>query len=80
MYCMDLKIRLIFAICVLSQVTRDYQVCLVVRVYPDFLVLPTRLKDSQDNPDFLGDQGFQASQDQKVKLESMDSLAHQDQG
>lgn len=60
--------------------TRDYQVCLVVRVYPDFLVLLTRLKDSQDNLGFLGDQGFQASQDQRVKLESMDSLAHQDQG
>lgn len=63
-----------------QEVTRVCQVCLVVRVCLDSLVLLSRAKDSLDSLDFQGGREAQASQDQRVKLESWDSLACLDQG
>lgn len=60
--------------------TRVCQVRLVVRVFLDFLVLLTRVKDSQDSLGFQGDQDLQASPDPRENLESWDSLEHLDQG
>lgn len=57
------------------EVTRVSQVNLVARVYLDFLVLLSRVKDSPDSQDFLGSLDVQASLDPRESLESWDSLA-----
>lgn len=63
-----------------QEVTRVCLVCLVVRVCLDSLVLLSRAKDSLDSLGFQGGREAQASQEQRVKLESWDSLACLDQG
>lgn len=60
--------------------TRVCQVRPVVRVFLDFLVLLSRVKDSQDSLGFQGDRDLQASPDPRENLESWDSLEHLEQG
>lgn len=60
--------------------TRGCQVCPVVRVCPDFLVLPSRAKDSRDSLGFQGVRELLASPDRREKLESWDSPARLEQG
>ena len=60
--------------------TKVFQVYLVVRVSLDFLVMPSRVKDSGEILGSQGDREVQATPDQRENLESWDSLACLDQG
>lgn len=62
------------------EVTRVCQVCPVVRVCLDFLVTPSRVKDSQDSLVTRGNRGRQGSQGRRVKLGSWASPACPDPG
>lgn len=62
------------------EVTKVCQAYLVVRVCLDFLVSLSRVKDSQDSLDTLGNQEVQAIPDRRENLESWDSPARLDQG
>lgn len=62
------------------EVTRVCQVCPVVRVCLDSLVLQSRVKDSLEILGFLGGLEVRASQDQREKLESWGSQEHLDHG
>lgn len=64
----------------LIQVTKVIQVCPVVRVSPDFLVTPSRVKDSGEILGSQGDREVQATLDKRENLESWDSPACLDQG
>lgn len=57
------------------EVTKVFQVCLVVRVCLVFLVLLSRVKGSQDSLGSLVYRELQASLDQKGREELLDSLA-----
>lgn len=62
------------------EVTKVCQVCLAVRVCPDFLVSLSKVKDSQETTVIQDSQEVQATLDLKERLESLDSLAVLDQG
>lgn len=62
------------------EVIRVCPVCPVVRVCPDFLVTPSRVKVSRVSPGFRGDRVLQAFPDRREKLESLDSPARREEG
>lgn len=62
------------------EVIRVCRVSPVVRVCPDFLVTPSRVKDSRDSLGFRGDRDLRAFPDRRVKLESSGSPARREKG